>query len=409
MAAVKPRPQAPAAPTPPGPVGAHPRRGGRMPPSRGRPGRGRQVVAGAAVVLALLAGTVFAVAAPRLLARPDHSFQIRFTSADGLVAGSDVLEAGAKIGTISDIAPTQDDHALVSVVIGDDHWPLHQGLSADIRPKSLLGEKYVDIHDGTQTAVWTAAGPLQTDITAVPVELDQFVNSLDPNTRAAARILLSDLGAGVAGRGADLNAAIAASKQDLAHLATFGTTLNNRDADLDRILVGLEGVLGTITQADQLTQMSQLISNGQQTLNAIETQQAAFSRSFVDAQQTLTELNVGLDSAVPSLRSTLAVAPDLFANLTTEGRMLASLGSEVNNNTVLPALIAGIQHGPTATGGALERSPNGILPIFRICLLNIPASCQGGGSFQPPGGNGVPAANFNDGADSAMLASMMGA
>ncbi len=138
---------------------------------------------------------------------------------------------------------------------------------------------------------------------AVPVELDQFINSLDAPTRNAARVLLNDLGAGVAGRGLSLNEAIAAGKANLANLAVFGTTLNNRDPDLDRILVGLDGVLGKLTTSDQLTQMSQLITNGQQTLNAIETQQAAFSRQFVDAQTALGELNTAIDSAVPSLRS----------------------------------------------------------------------------------------------------------
>ena len=370
----------------------------------------KQLLTGIAVATVLLVGTVASVASARLLARPDHTFQVSFTSADGLVAGSDVLEAGAKIGYIGDIQPTADNHALVTVVVSDDHWPLHDGVSADIRPKSLLGEKYVDIHDGPQTAAqWTPDGALVANDKAVPVELDQFINSLDPTTRASARILLNDLGAGVAGRGPDLNAAIAAGRADLDHLARFGTTLNNRDADLDRILVGLDGVLSKITTTDQLNQMSQLITNGQSTLNAIETQRPAFSRSFDDANTALTELNVAFGSAVPPLQQTLSVAPDLVANLRTEGGILSGLGAEVNNNTVLPALINGITHGPTSTGGALEVLPNGTqLPMFRVCLVNAPGSCDGSGSFQPQGGHGVPAAD-SGAASTAMLASFLGA
>ena len=162
---------------------------------------------------------------------------------------------------------------------------------------------------------------------AVPVELDQFINSLDAPTRNAARVLLDDLGAGVAGRGQSLNEAIAAGKQNLANLAVFGTTLNNRDPDLDRILVGLDGVLGKLTTSDQLTQMSQLITNGQTTLNAIETQQAAFSRQFVDAQTALGELNTAIDSAVPSLRATLNVAPSCSTLTSQESQLLAFLGA----------------------------------------------------------------------------------
>src|SRR2546421_8782499 len=77
---------------------------------------------------------------------------------------------------------------------------------------------------------------------SVPVEIDQFINSLDPDTRAAARILLNDLGAGLAGRGVDLNQALQTGRENLEHLAVTGQTLNNRDPDLDKILVGLDGL-----------------------------------------------------------------------------------------------------------------------------------------------------------------------
>ena len=343
----------------------------------------RSTIAGLGVAAILVGGAGFAVLSPRALGAKYHEFQITFPTADGLVSGSDVLEAGSKIGTISAIQPTQDNTALVTVEVSDDHWPLHSGTTADIRPKSLLGEKYVDIHDGS-----AANPPLDTAVVlhetqkAVPVELDQFINSLDEPTRNAARILLDDLGAGVAGRGQSLNEAIAAGKANLQNLAVFGTTLNNRDPDLDRILVGLDGVLSKITTNDQLTQMSQLITNGQQTLNAIETQQAAFSRGFVDAQTALGELNTAIDGAVPSLHTTLTTAPQLLNLTGEEGKLLAFLGGVANNTTVLDSLNAGLVHGPTTTGGALE-SEGGSAPsqsIFRICLVNpnnVGSSCQG--------------------------------
>ena len=356
-------------------------------------GINRSFVAGAAVFAVLAAGTAAAVASPRALGPGTHEMRISFPSADGLVAGSDVLEAGSKIGVISEIAPQPDDTALVTVQIADDHWPVHQGVSADIRPKSLLGEKYVDIHDGSNNApTYNTATVLHTTQQAVPVELDQFINSLDPQTRAATRTLLGDLGAGVAGRGTDLNQAIAAGRANLQNLATFGKTLNDRDPDLDRILVGLDDVLQKITTNDQLDQMSQLISNGQQTLNAIETEQQAFSRSFVDAQAALGDLNAAFDSAVPSLRETLNVAPHLVTVTGQESSLLATLGAEASNPVVLSALEKGLLQGPTTTGGGLEYGvPNGhggVLPpqpIFRICLAGPAAnSCTGQGFNNTP-------------------------
>ena len=372
-------------------------------------------------VLALIIGlTALGFAGQRTLNKPVHALSIQFPTASGLVPGSDVFEAGAKIGTISSITPTQgaggsadDTHAVVAVQIADDSWPLHSGLSAGIRPKSLLGEKYVDLHDGPGNGpAYDATKTLEASADSVPVELDQFINSLDPTTREAARILINDAGAGLGGRGNDLNQAIQTGRDNLAHLATTGQTLNNRDPDLDRILVGLDGVLGKISQDDQLVQMQQLIDNGQQTLNAIEAERVSFSRAFVDSATALTELNTALDSAVPNLRDTLNLAPGLLSSLETETTILANQGSFITQGNLLSILQAGITHGPTASGGALEVYPNGQkLPIFRVCLAapNQPNnSCEGNG-FKQPGPEAVPLSSAGDSGTTTLLAGFIGA
>lgn len=350
----------------------------------------RSLLLGLAVLVVLLGGTAFAFASVSIGGTPSHAMQVTFPSADGLVAGSDVLEAGAKIGYIESIEPTPSNLALVTLEIDGSHWPLHQGLSADIRPKSLLGEKYVDLHDGAPNApAYDTSRVLHASQNADPVELDQFINSLDPSTRTAVRVLLDDLGAGVAGRGEDLNAAIAAGKADLANLAVTGKTLDNRDPDLDKILVGLDGVLSKITTSDQLTQMSQLITNGQNTLSDIEQVQQSFSRQFTDANTALGELNTAFDGAVPSLHSTIDIAATLVGNLKNETAALTSLGQGVlsgtdevgtgNSEPALTALEQGLLRGPYVLGGALDPSGN---PITRVCLIfPVPGSnsCDGTG------------------------------
>jgi virulence factor Mce-like protein len=315
----------------------------------------RSLLVGAAMFAVLVGGAAFAFSSVGFIGGPSpQTMKIDFPSADGLVAGSDVLEAGSKIGTIQSIEPTQGNSALVTISVDASHWPLHKGLSADIRPKSLLGEKYVDLHDGpSSAAAYDTSMTLQANQNADPVELDQFLNSLDPSTRTAVRVLLDDLGAGVAGRGNDLNAAIAAGKNNLANLAVTGQTLNDRDPDLDKILVGLDGLLSKLTTNDQLNQLSQLITNGQNVLNDIEQVQQPFSRQFTDANAALADLNVAFDGAIPSLRSTLNIGQTLVSNLSTETSLLGELacGSYAN-----PRFSGGPQ-GPPAPG---QSCPNGI-------------------------------------------------
>jgi phospholipid/cholesterol/gamma-HCH transport system substrate-binding protein len=362
----------------------------------------RSLVVGTAIAVVIGVAAAFSLGATAGSGSGSHEIKIEFQSADGMVNGSDVLLAGTRVGLISDVKPTQSSHALVTVLINGDHWPLHKGLTAYIRPKSLLGEKYVDLHDGPQNGpAFDNRVVLHTSENAVPVELDQFINSLDPPTRTAIRVLLDDLGGGLAGRGNDLNTAIAAGKADLEHLAVFGKTLNDRDPDLDRILVGLDGVLSKITQNDQLNQMSQLITNGQNLLNDIEGVKDTFSRGFNDASAALTDLNTAISGAVSSLRSTIDVAPQLVSNLQTESGLLTNLGQTVLTQDNLSPngectsattaeqpitsitglkqcspmwmLIAGLIGGPTNTTGATETTTSGVSSsIFRGCVLIAP-------------------------------------
>ncbi|HET9050670.1 MAG TPA: MlaD family protein [Candidatus Dormibacteraeota bacterium] len=325
-----------------------------------------------------------------------HSLTIHYPTASGLVPGSDVFEAGAKVGSVSDIRPDSGDGALVTVGIDDANWPLHQGVTAAIRPKSLLGEKYVDLHDGTG-AGYDSSRTLVAAADSTPVELDQFLNTLDPQSRESVKVLINDLGAGVAGRGADLNAAIAAAKQDLDHLAVTGQTLDNRDPDLDRILLGLDSVLQKLTTNDQLTQLSQLITTSQTTLDALEAERTSFSRQFVDAQRALTELDTVLSPTVAVLRDTLQTAPELLTNLRNESGVLAQLGQPILSGNTLDVLVSGLTHAPTTLGGAVEKGLTdpryaGGAGITRICIIAPSAgaltatSCEGNG-FHPPAGS----------------------
>ena len=100
----------------------------------------RSLLSGVAIAAILIGGVTFGFVSTRMSSSGIHEFKIVFPTADGLVSGSDVLVAGSKVGTISDIEPTQNDQAMVTVGVAGDQWPLHRGLTADIRPKSLLGQ-----------------------------------------------------------------------------------------------------------------------------------------------------------------------------------------------------------------------------------------------------------------------------
>jgi hypothetical protein len=92
--------------------------------------------------------------------------------------------------------------ATVTVSIRKDYAPLHQGATAAIRPKSLLGEKCVAMTVGDPSRpVIPDSATLPASATSVNVELEQLVNIFDAPTRAQLQKLIDSLGIGLAGQG----------------------------------------------------------------------------------------------------------------------------------------------------------------------------------------------------------------
>jgi ABC-type transporter Mla subunit MlaD len=135
-----------------------------------------------------------------------------FDNADFLVPGQDVKIAGAVVGSVSGVHLTPDHHARVVMEIEEGFAPFRSDASCTIRPQSLIGEKFVDCEPGTPKGRPLGGGegapvvPLARNHS--PVDLDLVFAALRLPYRQRLAILVNELGTGLAGRAADLNAAI---------------------------------------------------------------------------------------------------------------------------------------------------------------------------------------------------------
>src|SRR5437763_15680447 len=77
----------------------------------------------------------------------EYRLVVPLDSADGLYPGSDVLIAGAKAGSVQDIS-LDGNQTLVTIALDDASSPVHSNARATVRPKRLLGEKYVALDPG---------------------------------------------------------------------------------------------------------------------------------------------------------------------------------------------------------------------------------------------------------------------
>src|SRR3954454_575189 len=137
-----------------------------------------------AVVLIVAAIVVVAVLLFRG-AGSGYSVSATFQNAGQLVTGNQVMVGGRAIGTIDDIALTNDGRARVKMTL-DEFSPLHSGTKATIRSNSLSGiaNRYVSLELGPQNAPEIDdGGEIAADDTTAPVDLDQLFNTLDKDTR----------------------------------------------------------------------------------------------------------------------------------------------------------------------------------------------------------------------------------
>jgi virulence factor Mce-like protein len=252
------------------------------------------------VALAIAIGGVLATTLSLGSGRNDYEVTVHFPSANGLIEGSDVFFGGVKVGTVArvvvdDSAPSDNANsnfqsptqtARITVSIGRQYAPLHQGTTAAIRPKSLLGEKYVamTVGDPRRDAIPDGA-TLPDAATSVNVELDQLINIFDAPTRAQLQKLIDNLGQGVAGQGRNTNETFQTGATDLTNLAGVTDILQARDIELRRVIEALTRITQTLSTDQQRANYPDLLKHSDTVLKTLIAEDADVS-SGIDRMNT---------------------------------------------------------------------------------------------------------------------------
>ncbi len=105
------------------------------------------------------------------------NYELRLQHAAGLVENNAVKIAGVNIGRVAKI-DVDHDIAVMTLQVDED-IVLHEDARAIVRAKSLLGEKYLQLHPGTKDAPALSAGGRIVNVDA-PFEIDQVLNALEP-------------------------------------------------------------------------------------------------------------------------------------------------------------------------------------------------------------------------------------
>jgi virulence factor Mce-like protein len=134
----------------------------------------------------------------------DYTLKAKFDDANGLIRGADVVIGGHPIGQVTDVH-VEGDKSLVTMRINRQYAPIHRGAIARIRYSTLLAQKYVELSATSGRDPLSDGATIPSNQTVTPVDFDQFLSALDPETRARLQVVIQQTGAGVDGRQVDIN------------------------------------------------------------------------------------------------------------------------------------------------------------------------------------------------------------
>lgn len=253
-----------------------------------------------------------------LISQAGYRVDVLVPDVDNLVYQSDVRTAGVDVGKVENVQVTGSD-ALVTLDLGPDVAPLHEGAVVTVRNKTLIEETYLEITDGT--------GPEIPDGTRLPdgsgrasVQLDDVLTSLDEPTREALGTTVrssalateesrDEIGAALQGlgdlgrEGGDALDALAAQSAALTEVAANAADL------LTALDTGQGRVAELVADSEALTEV--VVENRAELETVMRTLPPVLDTTR-EASLSLQELG---DSLAPVARNLRTAAPDLSAAL----------------------------------------------------------------------------------------------
>ena len=270
-------------------------------------------VAALAAVIAVAVLIVFTLAGG---ASGGYEVTAKFVNAGQIVKGNPVQTGGTPIGTVKDIAITDDGQAEIKMEIDGDHAPLRQGTRAAIKQFSQSGiaNRYIDLTfppNGPETI--EDGGRIGSDKTRTAVDLDQLFNTLDPKTRAALQDFVKGSARQFEGTGPQANETFKYLNPGLATSSRLFNELTRDKPVLERFLVDSSRLVTAL--AERRDDLSALIANLNETTRALGSQKGALADSIERlppfmrrANTTFVNLRAALDDVDPLVEAGKPVA-----------------------------------------------------------------------------------------------------
>jgi virulence factor Mce-like protein len=253
------------------------------------------------------------------------TYKIELDNAFGLVSGADFKVAGVRAGTITGISlpkncingdPTQC-HAIVTVNVTQKGFgQFRSDAFCQSRPQSLIGEYFVECEPGQNGQVLKPGSTIPVGHTQSTIPADLLQDVMRMPYRERFTLIINELGAAVAGRSQDLEAALrravpAIDETDnlLNLLANDSHTLQSLTANSDAVITALANNSAGIEHfIDMANRISVHTANQQNNLRATLAKLPPFLEQLRPALQ---KLGAATDANTPVLNNLNGAAGEL--------------------------------------------------------------------------------------------------
>ena len=172
---------------------------------------------------------------------------VQLRDAGSLRAGSPVDVAGVRVGRVVDKRPGPRGTALVGVEVNGAAAPLPAGTTARVRALGLLGARFLELTPGTSRRTLRSGDTIRGG--GITNGLPEALRTFDARTRAALGDSVRSLGAGLADRGQELNAALADAPALVADLQRTSDAVLARGEAAAELLPSVRGSFATLDSA----------------------------------------------------------------------------------------------------------------------------------------------------------------
>lgn len=287
---------------------------------------------GRALTLFALGLAVVATAVLMFGAGDDYRVTLTLENAGQLVKGNQVKVGGQPVGLVESIELGDDSRARIEVSIEDDELaPLHEGSLITLRSTSLSGiaNRYLALEPGPNNRPEIPdGGEIRAEDGREAVDLDQLINTLDPQTQRELKVFVQQSADLFASEGdaanseaaKQANAGLESLNPALSQSAQTFRALTRDERELEKFVVA--GAKASADASSRPDDLDQLVENALGATGAIAQESVALDSALGRLPATLRRTNTTLVNlralladAHPLVRDARPVAPLLSAVL----------------------------------------------------------------------------------------------